>query len=231
MRRNVTSYRGGPAYEDLLIVSDLARHATKLDEIYGETDDIRHVAQRMQLLAQDLTTYGQVDSHALKLYPQELPLLDSMRAATRSIYYDSRRHPIRLPAETPSVFADPQRVVQVLANLIGNAVKYSPRGGPVTLSAAAADSMVTVSVSDHGLGIPEADLERLFTAFFRTARDERSDIPGTGLGLTIVKSLVEGHGGRVWLDSVEGEGTTFHFTLPATREMFEERCGSAGTGI
>lgn len=195
--------------------SDLARMSEDIDEMRAEIDDIQTVAQGMQLLANDLTTYGQLDSRALTLYPQEISLLDCVRKAARMIHVDDRRHTLVLPEETAYAWADPHRVTQVLTNLLGNAVKYSPRGGPVEVRLAPNGGDVVVSVQDHGLGIPEEAMQRLFTAFFRVDRDARSEVPGTGLGLTIVKSLVESQGGRVWLESVEGEGTTFHFSLPS----------------
>jgi signal transduction histidine kinase len=118
------------------------------------------------------------------------------------------------------VYADLHRTSQILNNLIGNAIKYSPKGGTVTVTAEEHEGMVRVSVRDEGLGIPEEALHGLFTPFFRADRDARSDIPGTGLGLTIVKNLVEGQGGAVTLESEEGVGTVVSFTLPVSAEAY-----------
>lgn len=206
--------------------SDLAQMGGTLQEVREQLSDIRLVAQNMQLLADDLTTYGQLDSKALRLYPQHVRVSDCVLKASRLLLIDPRRHSLDLPQDGPSVYADAHRTTQILNNLMGNAVKYSPMGGVVRVSVQEIGEDVRISVSDSGIGIPAEDLGRLFTAFFRVERDARSDIPGTGLGLTIVKNLVESHGGRVTVESTEGVGTTFSFTLPSTRERYELLVGA-----
>jgi signal transduction histidine kinase len=119
-----------------------------------------------------------------------------------------------LPADLPNVQADPARLRQVLTNLVSNAIKYTPSGGQVTLTARPDDGHLLVQVIDTGIGISAEDLPKVFNRFFRAQNVVLQDIEGTGLGLSIVKSLVERHGGRVWLDSEQGAGTTFSFTLP-----------------
>jgi PAS domain S-box-containing protein len=119
-----------------------------------------------------------------------------------------------VPGDLPEVLADPARLRQVLTNLVSNAIKYTPSGGQVTLTAAPDQNMVRVQVSDTGIGISAEDLPKVFDRFFRAQNVVLQDIEGTGLGLSIVKSLVERHGGRAWLESVPGEGTVFSFTLP-----------------
>jgi signal transduction histidine kinase len=126
-------------------------------------------------------------------------------------------HPLAfdLPSELPLVQADPDRVHQVLANLLSNAKKYSPDGGEVRLSAVARDGEVEVSVADRGLGIPPEAMERLFERFFRIDTSDRRAIRGTGLGLAIVRQIVDAHGGRTWAESEgSGRGARFAFTLP-----------------
>ncbi len=111
--------------------------------------------------------------------------------------------------------ADSDQVRQVLANLVSNAVKYSEKGGIVELSAALVDSEVLVSVRDRGIGIPEADLPRVFERFYRVDKARSREAGGTGLGLAIVKHLVEANGGRVWVESRQPGGSTFRFALRA----------------
>jgi signal transduction histidine kinase len=120
----------------------------------------------------------------------------------------------QIPMELPGVIADPARLRQVLTNLVSNAIKYTPEGGRVRLTARAENSHVTVQIADTGMGISEEDLPKVFDRFFRAQNVVLHDIEGTGLGLSIVKSLVERHGGKVWLVSTEGQGTTVSFTLP-----------------
>jgi signal transduction histidine kinase len=122
----------------------------------------------------------------------------------------------------PLADADPIRVEQVLANLVENAIKYSPRGGAIKVRIGTLDDgMLSVSVADHGLGIPAEHLEHLFERFYRVESGGRS-IRGVGLGLYICRSLVESHGGQIWVDSQPGLGSTFAFTLPALAGTAEE---------
>jgi signal transduction histidine kinase len=122
----------------------------------------------------------------------------------------------------PLADADPIRVEQVLANLVDNAIKYSPHGGAITVRIARdADGMLIVSVADQGMGIPPEHLPHLFERFYRVESGGRS-VRGVGLGLFICRSLVESHGGRIWVDSQPGLGSTFAFSLPALAEAVEE---------
>ena len=109
---------------------------------------------------------------------------------------------------------DPDRVEQALVNLIGNAVKFSPEDGVVLVSAVTEETQVVVSVRDHGRGIPEDQLASVFERFHQVHASDSTEKGGTGLGLTITRSIVERHGGHIWVESTSGEGTTFFFTLP-----------------
>lgn len=121
---------------------------------------------------------------------------------------------IEIPDHLPLVLANSPRLRQVVTNLLENAIKYTPEGGRVGLQLRAEGDVILLSVSDTGIGIPLADQPYIFDKFFR-ASNSRSDYAGTGLGLSIVKSIVENHGGRIWLDSKTGIGTTFTVMLPA----------------
>jgi two-component system NtrC family sensor kinase len=118
-----------------------------------------------------------------------------------------------LPDELPMVTGDPIRLRQMIGNLIENAIKYTPQGGTVTIDAGCEGDQVILRVHDTGLGIPPADQPYLFDKFFR-ASNIPDDTPGTGLGLSIVKSIVDSHNGRIWVNSRQGEGTTFTIVLP-----------------
>jgi PAS domain S-box-containing protein len=116
------------------------------------------------------------------------------------------------------VWADPDRVTQTLTNLIGNAIKFSPPQASIQLSAVPQDGMVCFAVEDHGPGIPHDQLEAVFGRFTQVDSSDARQAGGTGLGLAISRSLVEQHGGRIWAESVPGEGSAFRFTLPAVPE-------------
>jgi signal transduction histidine kinase len=115
------------------------------------------------------------------------------------------------PADGMVVRADPLRVSQIVSNLVGNAIKFTPQNGNVTLRASANGSDVAIHVSDTGPGIPPGDVEHLFENFWQA---RRNDHRGVGLGLAIAKAVVEAHGGKIWCESAVGRGSTFSFTLP-----------------
>jgi two-component system NtrC family sensor kinase len=119
-----------------------------------------------------------------------------------------------LPTDLPMVTGVPLRLRQLVTNLVDNAIKYTPAGGTVRVRAQIDDGQVVLQVSDTGPGIPAADQPYLFDKFFR-ASNAPKDVVGTGLGLSIVKSIVDSHGGRIWVDSTLGEGSTFTVVLPA----------------
>jgi signal transduction histidine kinase len=120
-----------------------------------------------------------------------------------------------LPGDLPPVFADRERVHQVLFNLLDNAVRFTPTGGRVSVTASRHNGSVDVVVADTGPGISSEHLSRVFERFYRVDESRSRDDGGTGIGLAIARSVVEAHGGRIWADSEPGRGTTFTFELPA----------------
>ena len=127
------------------------------------------------------------------------------------------------------VWADPARLERILTNLWSNALKYSAPGSPVTVTAARRNAEVVTSVTDRGRGIPPEDVPRLFQRYFRTERAKEAR-EGLGLGLYITRRLVEAHGGRIWVESEVGRGSTFSFSLPvAEKEGTEGTKGNEGS--
>jgi two-component system phosphate regulon sensor histidine kinase PhoR len=118
---------------------------------------------------------------------------------------------------TPPVRGDEERLGQVVVNLVHNAVKFSPDGGEVRVTVRPDGEDVIVSVGDHGIGISRADRARIFERFYKADR-ARVRGGGTGLGLSIARHVVEGHGGHIWVESEEGNGSTFSFAIPAARD-------------
>jgi len=121
---------------------------------------------------------------------------------------------VDIPAGLPIVDVDPLRAERVLYNLVDNAIKYSPDGGEVKISARQEKENLVVSVSDHGLGISQNDQQRLFQKFQRLDVMVKKSIQGVGLGLNVCRILVEAHGGQIWVESRKGKGSTFYFTIP-----------------
>ncbi|MDP2950535.1 MAG: ATP-binding protein, partial [Chloroflexota bacterium] len=131
---------------------------------------------------------------------------------------------LELPEELPPVEIDARRIVQVVQNLLDNAVKYSPQGGGIHVGVELRQGELVVSVADQGIGIASKELDVIFDRFYRVENAGLRDPAGMGLGLAICKALVEAHDGRIWAESELGRGSTFRFTLPvAPAEHFLAR--------
>ena len=120
----------------------------------------------------------------------------------------------QLPDKPILVEIDPDKLTQVIDNIISNALKYSPEGGKVTFKIKEQDDEVIVSIADQGVGIPKGNVEKIFGRFYRVDKARTRKLGGTGLGLAIAKEMIEAHGGRIWARSIEGKGTTIFFSLP-----------------
>jgi PAS domain S-box-containing protein len=119
-----------------------------------------------------------------------------------------------IPLNLPIVYVDRARIMQVVLNILNNAIKYTPSGGHVTIKARDEGDHVTVSVHDTGIGIPRRDLENIFSGFYHSGYKLSYEYKGAGLGLALSKGIIESHGGRIWAESEVGKGSTFYFTLP-----------------
>ena len=173
-------------------------------------------SNRLARLVEDLMQVARIDAGRVVIEPEELDvgvvvkeLLEQFRGKWRD-----RQISIEATGGLPVATADPHRLEEILINLIDNAVKYSPAGSPIEVGLCVDDGELVVSVRDHGIGISTDEIPHLFKKFSRLSNGATADIPGTGLGLYIVKGFIEAHGGRVWVKSDPGHGTTFAFTLP-----------------
>jgi len=218
LRTPLTSIKG---YVDLILDGD----AGPIDEIQAEfLGIVKENADRLVALINDMLDISRIESGRVHLKLEPMPIedviagtLDSFRAVLEQ---GGRTVRARVPANLPRVRADRDRVGQVLMNFVSNAIKYSPNGGDVVISARHAGDFVNVSVQDHGMGITREDQKQLFTKFYRIDNALTREIGGTGLGLSICKSIIELHGGKVWVRSKMGEGSTFTFSVPvAPREL------------
>ena len=117
----------------------------------------------------------------------------------------------------PKLSLDPSHFERVFINLVSNAIKFTPEEGTISISAALNDDVVTVGVSDTGIGISEQDIKRLFDEFYRVENKINQNVKGTGLGLALAKNIIEAHKGRIWITSEIGKRTTFHFTIPVNK--------------
>ena len=195
------------------------------DVVFGEEERgtflgyIASEAGRLTAIVDRLLAVAQLDSGDLQVQvaPTDVGELVSevVAAAKQSLVLDGHRFVLDLPPEPLAADADREKLRQIVTDLVENAVRYSPSGGSVTVSARRRDDTVEVSVEDEGIGIPQAEQGRIFAKFYR-AETGRRDLAGggTGLGLFIAKELLAAMRGRIWVRSLEGEGSTFSFSLP-----------------
>ncbi len=185
-------------------------------DVKAVSNDIFNEAQRINRLINDMLDVDRMESGRMtfRLGPVDLnaTIADTVERAKTTT---SKHHLTTIldPAVT-SIPADSDRLVQVLSNLLSNAIKYSPDGGEVVVRSWKRDREVEVSVGDHGKGIPADFIDRLFERFERYEDNQTARTIGTGLGLAITRRIVEGHGGRIWVESKVGVGSEFHFALP-----------------
>jgi histidine kinase len=186
------------------------------DETYQQ---IYLEADRLNSLVYDLQELSRVEAGAydLQIQPMELASLTKILAKRFDHQFEEKqvRLTIELPADLPPVLADEERVLQVLSNLISNALRYTPSDGEVTLSSTLRGNQVHTTVKDTGIGIPHEHLPHIFTRFYRVDKSRSRQAGGSGIGLTIARHLVESHGGHIWVESAgDDKGSAFTFTLP-----------------
>jgi two-component system phosphate regulon sensor histidine kinase PhoR len=171
---------------------------------------------RLTQMVQELGELSRIESGEALLQKKPFDMAETMEQATSRLKAQADRAGLSLniaiPSPLPQALADRDKVEQVLVNLIHNAIKFTPPGGKIDISAKAEGNSILVSVADTGVGIPADDLPRIFERFYKVDRARTGS--GIGLGLAIAKHIVEAHGGRIWAESIEGRGSTFYFTMP-----------------
>lgn len=221
MRTPLTSIKG---YSTALLMEETTFSPETQREFLEIVDEECDV---LQDLIHDLLESSIIDAGLLRLEPQPVRLPSLARSVVEDVSHRAQRVRFLLdfPEDFPILDADPDRIVQVLRNLLDNAVKYSPQGGLVVVRGELRESEAVISVADQGIGIAPEHLNRLFEKFFRVKSGLGRHVVGSGLGLPIARNIVESHGGRIWAESQVGQGSTFNFTLPLrnpNQEMVEE---------
>jgi signal transduction histidine kinase len=212
LRMPLTSIKG---YTTALLVDELDWGSDKLHEflrrIEGECDN-------METMVRGILDSSLIDVNRLSIEQEPVRLQPIARDVAQEIQRRSEVHQLMvdLSPEFPIVQADPRWIRQVFRNILDNAIKYSPDGGLVIVRGEVRPDDIVISIADQGLGISPEDLIPLFEKFHRVKAASNYHIPGTGLGLPIARAIIEAHGGRIWVESKLGHGTTVFFSLPKT---------------
>ena len=199
------------------------------EQMFGElnerqlayVDDVLEAGRHLLSLINDVLDLAKIEAGRMELELSQVEISNVLRGAVSMNSERASRGGIELSLQTEpeeiTVTADERRVRQVVFNLLSNAVKFTPENGRVEVSAQIDDGQVEIAVADTGPGIPAEDLDTIFEEFEQTTDGKQAE--GTGLGLPLSRKLVELHGGRLWVDSQPGHGSTFRFTLPVQQEV------------
>lgn len=237
------------AHEMQIPITTLSWNLERLTKVLGEaakSGDVEKIMKRIYeantrlvTLVEDLLNVAKLQEGAFLIAKRPMQLTEVARRALRSIEGEALKRGVMIkwsadPSQIPLTIGDPERLYQVVLNLLTNAIKYTPRNGVVTITIrktneiappTAARSVssekihgeyVLCSVEDTGIGIPKDEQAQVFSQFFRGRKAVASEEGGTGLGLYLVKTIVEQHGGAIWFTSREGYGTAFYFTIPVS---------------
>jgi len=212
LRTPLTSIKG---YAAILMAEKLGilppEVKERLEKINRHSDELVHMVN-------DLLDIASIESGRTTMRIQEQNLLEIISAASDLISIQCKNKNIDLILEVqsdlPAASADRSQIERVLINLLGNAVKFTPQNGKITLRANKKDDFIQIDVQDTGIGIPPEALNLIFEEFYRVDNPVNQNVKGTGLGLSLVKHIVEAHKGKIWLESKLGKGSTFSFTLP-----------------
>jgi len=205
-----TALVGIQGFSEMIRDSDIT-----LEDAKGFAVDINKDAERLNRMINDMLDLDRIEAGRLTLNLEPSSINVLLNEAVARARASSAKHVFvcDFDSRDPVVQCDPDRIAQIITNLLSNSIKYSPEGGEVVVASRARDGHVDVSVKDHGVGIAPEFVKRLFSRYERYEKTS-GKIIGTGLGLAITRQIVELHGGKIWADSEQGKGSDFHFTLP-----------------
>jgi len=179
---------------------------------------IQRQAMQLSEMVNNLLDLSRIDEGKLELFKERVAMDDLIHQSLLKLQGFAHHRKVtlnsKLPAMLPAIMGDRERLEQVLTNLIGNAIKFTGADGLVVISASQANDGLHIQVLDNGIGIPEEDLDQIFSRYYQAGNKHEGSAMGSGLGLHIAKKIVEEHGGRIWVESISGQGSTFHFTMP-----------------
>ena len=212
LRTPLAAIRG---YAMAMMMDDVRWPKWKRTQFLRQIDE---ECENLQAMISEIQDSALLDIGQLTIEPQPLRLPHLLTEVATEMQRRTHVHRIAVdaPATFPILDADPNRIKQVVRNILDNAIKYSPTGGLVVIRAEAGEQEATVSISDEGVGISPQDMIPLSDKYFRAKSPTGYHVAGTGLGLPVARAIVEAHGGRIWAESKVGQGTTLYFTLPRT---------------
>lgn len=212
LRTPLTSIKG---YAAILLSEKLGILPPALKE---RLEKINRHSDELAQFVNDLLDIASIESGrvSMKQEPQDLKsIMEEVVDLLSEIIKEKQiEFSYRVPPEAQSVYVDRSQIKRVLINLIDNAIKFTPSGGKITVASGSANQEVRVDVQDTGYGIPEPSVDKIFEEFYRVDNPVNQEVKGTGLGLALVKNIIEAHKGRIWVKSKLGSGSTFSFTLP-----------------
>jgi two-component system, OmpR family, phosphate regulon sensor histidine kinase PhoR len=242
--RDLTTQRMIDELKDEFVATVSHELRTPLAAIYGAAETLRHRDQlaasdrerlldviaeesdRLARVVNEILLAGQIDSERLQLVEQRFDAAELAQDVVATMA-EHAQNGVRLslvaPALVPALCTDPDKFRQVLINLIENAIKYSPEGGLVEVTLESRDSHLSIAIRDEGLGIPAHEQRLIFDKFYRVDPNLTRGVGGTGLGLYVCRELVRRMGGRIWVESAHGAGSTFYVDLPLQTEVAPER--------
>jgi len=227
---DLLSVAGHELRTHLTVLKLQTQHLHKRLARQGLDDDVAILAQmevqiqKLERLNADLLNISKIQAGRLAYVQESVDLNKLLQESAGVMHQMHPTHTIVVHGRaTTCVVGDPDRLGQVFINLLSNAIKYSPGADTVEVEIRSSAEAITISVRDHGIGIPEEQREYIFERFYRVVDPSTNAIPGLGIGLYLVAEIIKHHGGTITVESVIGKGSTFHVVLPLTRH---ERLGS-----
>jgi len=215
LRTPITSIKG---YIEMILNGEAGQVN---NEQHGYLEVVQNSTDKLMILVNDLLDISRIEAGRIELKLKQISLKNVIQSVINTVQkqIDEKelKVEIQMPDEDIKVLADNVRLSQILTNLISNTCKYTDKDGKISISTHRVDNFVQVDIKDNGIGISEEDQSRIFTRFFRVDNSLTRKTGGTGLGLSITKSLVEMQGGKIWVESIPGEGSTFSFTIPLAK--------------
>ncbi|MBA3723584.1 MAG: PAS domain-containing sensor histidine kinase [Candidatus Levybacteria bacterium] len=233
LERQKDEFLGIASHELKTPVTSIKAYGQVLQKMFQKKGDAKSVEQLQKMdaqinkltnLVEDLLDVTKIQSGRLEFHEDYFDFNELIQETVDELQLTTEKHEIITEfKKTKSIYADKERIGQVLTNLISNAVKYSPHAKKIIIKTTYDNTKVTLCVEDFGVGIPKDKQEKVFEQFFRVSGSKQSIFPGLGLGLYVSSEIIKREGGRIWVESIEGKGSTFCISLPIKKNKIEQQ--------